>query len=67
MKVDYILDEEETKRLNYITELYNKASGNYHTPEQTFSALMIIGSASDIRQRMDFAEHNFSAIIANKG
>ena len=63
MTVSYYLTREEVERLDYITDLFNKATGKHHTPEQTFSALMTIGSARDIKDKMDFAELNFSANI----
>lgn len=63
MTVSYYLTGEEVERLDYITTLFNQATGKPHTPEQTFSALMTIGSARDIKDKMDFAEVNFSANI----
>lgn len=63
MTVSYTLTGEELERLDYITDLFNKATGKTHTPEQTFFALMTIGSARDIKDKMDFAELNFSANI----
>lgn len=61
--VEFSLTGEEVERLDYITELFNKATGKKHTHEQTFSALMNIGSARDIREKMDEAEFNFSQNI----
>lgn len=63
MTVTYNLTGEEIERLDYITTLFNAATGKQHTPEQTFTALMTIGSARDIKSKMDFAELNFSANI----
>ena len=59
MTVSYHLTGEEVERLDYITELFNRATGKTHTPEQTFTALMTIGSARDIRDKMDGAEVSF--------
>ena len=59
MTVSYHLTGEEVERLDYITELFNRATGKDHTPEQTFTALMTIGSAQNIRDKMDGAEISF--------
>ena len=61
--VSYHLTGEESERLDYLTELFNRATGKYHTPDQTFSALMTIGSARDIRDKMDGAEISFFLIF----
>ena len=61
--VSYTLTDEESKRLDHITALFNQATGKQHTPEQTFSAIMRTGSARDIKDKLDFAELNFSANI----
>lgn len=61
--VEYYITDEERDRLDYITTLFNQATGKTHTMEQTFTALMTIGSARDIRDKMDYAESNFLQII----
>jgi hypothetical protein len=63
MTVEYLLTGEEIERIDYLTRLFDQATGKKHTAEQTFTALMTIGSARDIRDKMDFAELNFSANI----
>lgn len=63
MTVEYYITGDERERLEYITDLFNRATGKDHTPEQTFTALMTIGSARDIRDKMDYAESNFLQII----
>jgi hypothetical protein len=61
--VTYYLSEHEYKRLERVTELFTLATGNQHTPEDTFRALMVLGAASDMESYFDFAENNFSANI----
>lgn len=63
ISVTYTLTDEEAKRLDHITDLFNQATGKPHTPEQTFSAIMRTGSARDIKDKLDYAELNFSANI----
>ena len=59
--VSYTLTGEESDRLDYLTDLFNRATGKHHTQEQTFAAIMTIGSARDIRTKMDEAEICFLA------
>ena len=59
--VDYVLSDAEYKRLERITDLFSRATGEQKTPESTFRALMVLCSKSDIASYMDYAEINFSA------
>ena len=57
--VTYILTEEQTERLEKITETWNstnKASDTPSTPEGLFEFMMELGSLHTINKKMDFFE-----------
>lgn len=61
LTVRYLLNDDVYAVLSEVTDLYNKVTGGNDTPDHLFNAIMILGSDSDIKGRLDYCKQNFAA------
>ena len=64
LTVRYLLNDDVYAALSEVTDLYNKVTGGNDTPDHLFSVIMIWGSDSDIKGRLDYCKQNFSANLS---
>lgn len=61
ISVDFTLSDEEEKRLEAITENYNKRENDY-TTDEVFRGIMLCGSKWNIKDKLTFAERQAGII-----
>lgn len=63
----YVLDDEQQRELEAVTELHNQCKGAVQaTPAQLFRAIFSTGTHAQVTERLQATRQSFEAIIAKQ-